>query len=244
MASSPQGLNSVAIKLDFLRCEHPDLAEPFHRTVILLLQRLGAEFYRSMPFPQLPNPSPVDDLLPNGKVVGSIHFTHPLLQSIRTDQEVIRDFQALYLMTVLKREITIGSVGVTEAVEGYRECIQELAVGRIKFAKALIPYTWPCVAFVDETFGVVVNERTLDQCSMRHLFWCTYFGPSYVKMHGLDFFKNAPVWKVDEFEGGVFLIVTEKYLDFTVNEPKECLKYMRQRFTNMQANRFKIDSSF
>lgn len=244
MKSPTNALLSVAAELVLFRCEHPGLVPPFHRTVLLLFQSLGAEFYQCMPFPQKINPTPVNELTKDGDLLGFIDFTHPLLQTVRTEPDVVSGFQGNYRMTVLRNQISIGSLPIPETVSDFASCIQELTKGRIAFAKLLIPHTLPRLAFVDQTWGTVLSERQLEDCILRHLFWCTYFGPAYVEKYGIDFFKNAPVWKVEEFAGGVFVTVTERFIDFALNEPKESLAYMRQRFSSMRANRFKISARF
>jgi hypothetical protein len=235
---------SVAIQATFLRCEHAEIVDPFNRTIILLLQKLGVEFYQCAPFPPPMFPSPTDELKPDDSLIGWINLSHPLLRTMRTDPDIQEGFQGNYSSGILDRSFSLGSTGIGESISDFKDCVQEIAFGRIEFAKLLIPHTMPRLVYIDETWGTIGTDKKLDECSLRHLFWGTYFGPPYVEKHGMDFFRNAPVWKVEEFAGGVFLIVTEKYLDFISIEPKECLKYMRQRFKGMRANRFKIDSNF
>ncbi|MEZ6132433.1 MAG: hypothetical protein R3C59_27530 [Planctomycetaceae bacterium] len=76
------------------------------------------------------------------------------------------------------------------------------------------------------------------------MYWTTYFGPRFVEVHGRDFVLKTPARKTKELEGGVLVIVTEKFLDFATTEPKESLKYLRRNFKGMRANRFRIHAAF
>ena len=55
---------------------------------------------------------------------------------------------------------------------------------------------------------------------------------------------NIPAWCVEELDRGVLVTVTETFLDFAVHEPKETVKYLKQKFKNICPNRSKSIRTF
>ena len=108
----------------------------------------------------------------------------------------------------------------------------------------LLPKVKPQFAYADDVWGTNISKSQVEKGHTPRLYWTTYFGPRFVEVHGRDFLMNTPAWKTEELEGGVLVTATEKFLDFATAEPRECLKYLRQHFKGMRANRFKIHTAF
>ncbi len=216
----------------------------FHRNMVQFLREIGARFFKTAPFPPPEEKDPESSIKRNGRLIGSIVCTHPLLGTAIKSDAVKDGFLALYGNGICDKSFRISAEGLRDDGEGFETNIQHLATGRVEFLKLIVSKMGVQLAFVDDVWGTKFTDKSLAEARCRHLFWTTYFGPSYVEKYGRDFLLNTPAFKTEELEGGVLITVTEKFLDFALNEPKETLKYLRQEFKGMRANRFKIHEAF
>ncbi|WP_372724159.1 hypothetical protein [Novipirellula sp.] len=228
----------------FFSCDFEGGVNFFHHKMIQFLYELGAEFYKSAPFPPPIMLDPESKIKPDGRLIGSIRSTHPLLNTAIESDEVKKGFLALYGDGICDKSFRISASGWRDDREGFETIIQQLATGRVEFLKLIVSKMGVKIAFVDDVWGTKFTDKSLDEVKCRHLFWTTYFGPRYVEKYGREFLLNTPAFKTEELEGGVLITVTEKFLDFALNDPNETLKYLRQEFKGMRANRFKIHEAF
>ncbi len=233
-----------AIKAAFYHCSVEAGRETYHHTMLQFLRQQNAKFYHSAPYPPPEIESPESRIEPDGRLIGSIHFTHPLLDTYNKNADVQRGFLTRYGDGVCSNSFRISSLGWRDDSEGFEANIQQLATGRVEFLKLVVREIGVEFACVDDIWGTNVTDKALNDVSCRHLYWTTYFGHRYIETHGLEFLLNTPGWKTEELEGGVLVTVTENYLDFALNDQKETLKYLRQKFKGIRVNRFKIHEAF
>jgi hypothetical protein len=231
---------------NFISCERAASGDQFHRSMIALLMQLGVRFHKIAPYPAPIDPHPEEQLEPDGSLIGSINASFHLLAPADPSWNTDGCFEGQYgNVGAPKQSFRMRSLSLRDDFREFRLALQDLANGRREFLKLLIPYVKPRLAYADDTWGGGgVKEQQVQAADLRRLFWVTYFGPHYVENYGKEFFMNTPAWSVEELDGGVFITVTETFLDFAENEPKETLKYLKQKFKDIRANRFKIHSAF
>lgn len=228
----------------FIDCTSECGQSEFHRWMITLLIERGAVFYQNAPYPPPLNDDPYFPIKENGDLYVTIDFSHHLLNADSEEATVRRGFLASYGNAAIRKSFYIDSLGWRDETENFGRNIQQLAEGRVAFMRFLIPEVKPQLAYADDVWGTNISKSQVENGRTPRLYWTTYFGPRFVEVHGRDFLMNTPAWKTEELEGGVLVTVTEKFLDFVTSEPKECLKYLRQNFKGMRANRFKIHAAF
>lgn len=230
----------------FIRCESVDPGARLHHSTITLLKQLGVVFYAIGPYPAPIDPNPEQQLEANGKLIGSISTSFHLLEPKDPQWNKDGHFEGRYgNVGGLERSFKIGSRSLREDFPNYHLALQDMANGRRLFLKLVIPHVKPQLAYADDTWGGGdVKDQHVQAADLRKLFWVTYFGAHYVEHHGKEFFMNIPAWSVEELDGGIVVTVTETFLDFAENEPKETLKYLKQKFKNIRPNRFKIHPAF
>ena len=230
----------------FADCQATESGGRFHQSTIALLKRLGVVFYKTAPYPSPVDQNPEQKLEPDGELIKIILASHPLLEPTNSSWKDGRDFRASYGTTGgLSGWFKMGSQPLRDDFPDFSAALQDMANGRREFLKLVIPHVKPRLAYADDTWGGGdVKDRQVEAADLRKLFWVTYFSPHYVAHHGMEFLMNIPAWRVEELDGGVLVTVTEKFLDFAVNEPKETLKYLKQKFKNIRPNRFKIHPAF
>lgn len=221
-------------------CEQSD----FHRTLITLLLECEAVFFQNAPFPPSLSSDPMAFVEDNGDIYGAINFSHQLLNSDSQDTSIQRGFLGRYSNAAFRNSFSVDAFGWRDDSPGFAENIQRLAEGRVAFMCYLLPKVKPQFAYADDVWGTYITNSQIEKGHTSRLYWTTYFGPRFVEVHGRDFLLNIPAWKIEELEGGVLVTVTEKFLDFATAEPKDALKYLRQNFKGMRANRFKIHAAF
>lgn len=227
-----------------LRCQLPAVpVKAFHLASLRLLQHLSCVFLEATPYPPTVHPNPESEVTPEGRVEAWIDFSAPLLAAPNASMEA-EAFLGQYWDTFDERSILVRSGYFKTDTPNYEASDNALAAGRHEFLRFLLPHYLPELAVVDSIWDHGIKERHLENCELRRLFWTTYFGKKYVEKHGRQFFLDTPAWKVEEIADGILITVTEKYLDFSRNEPKETLKHLRQKFKGIRPNRYKEDPNF
>jgi hypothetical protein len=227
----------------FFNCEATETEQRFHQSAIATLKRLGAVFRKTGPYPSSVEPNPEQKLKTNGQLISFIVVSHYLLEP--RNLSWIADFQSMYRSTAEPQSFQVSTPPLRrDFPDDYDAALQDIANGHREFLKAVIPQVKPRLALADYVWNYGIKSQHIAAGDLRRLFWVTYFGPHYVEHHGKEFFMNTPAWNVEELDGGILVIVTKKFLDFAENEPTETLKYLKQKFKNIRANRFKIHSSF
>lgn len=235
---------STGISIYAYWCSQPAVAaEHFHLASIRLLQELGCTFLEVAPHPAPPHPNPECEISPEGRLLGSLEFLHRILAAPEDcDEEAA--FVGRYRSLFDKHSFVVWSGFLKTDMPSFELLENSLTFGRHELLSFLLPYYLPRLAFVDSIWDDGIKERHLENCELRRLFWTTYFGKKYVEKHGRQFFLDTPAWKVEEIADGILITVTEKYLDFSRNEPKETLKHLRQKFKGIRPNRYKEDPNF
>lgn len=214
----------------------------FHRAV-KLLQRLNFTFLKSGPYPQAPDPNPVEEFDEFGEPIGSIDCQHPILEPENpiwheAGWESGGDFAGSFGDGILHDSFYIASCSpMSERFPDFQEALQDRAERFLRLFQFLHPHVKPRFGYIDDTYGIDLTDKEVNNAALKRLYWVTWFGPQYLDKHGKDFFLNAPVYQAKEFEGGVLVRVTERWLDFAKIQPKEALAYLRQKFPRMRANR-------
>lgn len=229
----------------FVHCTSLEQGSSFNRDAIELLKRVDVIFLKRSPLPSELELDPVADLEPDGRLIGSIPLTHSLLKPLNPSSNMEREFLGKYAVRGLDNSFCISSfASMRDDAPDFEAALQDRAEGRLRFFKMLIPHVKPKMGFVDDVWGSVIKDKQAEAAELKKLFWVTYFGPHYVERHGREFFLNAPAWKVEELDGGVLLRTAETFLEFTKAEPKELIKYLRQKFKGITPNRFNIHPAF
>jgi hypothetical protein len=217
----------------------------FHRHMIERLESMGAVFYEVAPFPPPIDKNPRSRIKDDGTFAGSIHFTHSIIDTRSSDGRIKSGFLGAYRLIGFNSSFGISSIGFnSDFVPEYEFELQQLADGRVAFLKELLIPLNPNFAYVDASFGIPITDTRLERLELRHLFWVNYFGKQFIEKYGRDFFLNTPAWRVEEIGEGILIKVTQQFLTFANEAPKDTLKYMQQKFTGMRANRFIIPKSF
>ena len=240
-----QGIVVRGVSCYFVHCQAMEGGARFHHSTLALLKKLGVLFYQTAPYPSPIEPNPEQKLEPDGQLVKIILASHPLLEPGNPKWNKGAYFQSKYCSGGdLDESFEMDSRSLREDFPDYEVALQNMADGRREFLKLVTPYVKPRLAFADHVWDPGVKDRQVEAADLRKLFWVTYFSPHYVAHHGMDFFMNIPAWRVEKLDGGVLVTVTETFLDFAVNEPKDTLKYLKQKFKNIRPNRFKIHPAF
>ena len=232
------------IECAFFQCLDGVGQEGFHAEMIQFLLANGATFYKAAPFPPPVEENPNSNLKPEGRLNVSIAMSHAVLHAEDPTKESQAGFLARYGNKAVRNSFRVSCTGWRDDADQFEKNIQQLAVSRVAFMKFLIPEVKPKFAYADDVWVSNITDSHLRKSHTPRLYWTTYFGPRFVEMHGHDFLMNTPAWKTEELEGGVLVTVTEKFLDFATAEPKDSLKYLRQKFKAMRANRFRIHEAF
>lgn len=228
----------------FFKCQATEAGTRFHHSTLAILRQLGVEFFKTAPYPAPVEPNPEQELEPDGRLITFILASHRLLESTNPNGNKQGDFVCRYRTALESESFEISTPPLRANFPDYETALQNMADGRREFLKLVIPYVKPRLAFADHVWDPGVKDRQVEAADLRKLFWATYFSPHYVEHHGMEFFMNIPAWRVEELDGGVLVTVTETFLDFAVNEPKEAVKYLKQKFKNIRPNRFKIHPAF
>ena len=229
----------------FFNCQATETKSRFHHSTLALLKSLGVEFFKTGPYPSPVDPHPEGELESDGRLIAFIIASHALLEPKNASWKSQGLFRSDYSTGIESESFQISTAPIPANIpDDYNAALQEMALGRREFLRFIIPHVKPRLAFADYVWLSGVQDRHIAAADLRRLFWVTYFGPNYVEHHGIDFFRNIPAWSVEELDGGVLVTVTETFLDFAENEPKQTLKYLKQKFKNIRPNRFKIDPAF
>jgi len=231
----------------FAHCLVPIGGTEFISSLIRLLQRHDEiVFLKMAPTPQEVEENPVDKVDEYGNLIVSIPFDHPFLLPGNPDWNKRLEFLgSLFGGGGLDNSFEISCFSsMREDMFDFEYAVQDRAEGRVRLFKYLVPHVKPRVGYIDDTWGSVVKDKQIEAAELKKLFWVTYFGPNYVERYGIEFLINAPAWSVEELDGGVLLRTTETFLEFTKEEPKQLIQYLRQKFKGITANRFKIHPAF
>jgi hypothetical protein len=153
-----------------------------------------------------------------------------------TDWNADEEYFSRYADGILLRSFVIRSGNVNHLHPHYLEVVFKRALQRLEFFRYLAPMVSPRFGYIDYVWGSVVKEKQLAELTVRKLFWSNYFSEPFAEKYGREFFAQIPAWKVEEFLGGYLITVTESFMDFRINEPKETIKYLRQKFKGISAN--------
>ena len=242
----PHGRQVVirGVGCSFYGCRAIDQGPQFNRSMIAILKGMGVVFYKAAPYPPPVEPDPERELEPDGQIVGfSIDASHPVIEPTNPSWNAEGKFFGGYSST-RPGWFEMGKGHLREDFPDYEEALQDMASGRREFLKLLIPLVKPDLAQADDVWDDGITPEKIAAVNLRKLYWVTYFGPHFVEHHGRDFFLNIPAWSVEELEDGFLVTVTQTFLEFAENEPKQTLKYLKQKFKNIRPNRFRIHPAF
>lgn len=202
------------------------------------LQQLGIVFYKDDDYPASIVGDPAQQIIDDDSTIIMFAISHACFSSSERGAAEIHKRPPWYMNGKLPRSFRISSTNLRNRPEN-ADVIQELALGHAAFLRMAIPEFKPTLALVDQCcLSGGLKAPVIEARKLSRLYWMTYFGPEYVAAHGLDFWMNIPAWRTEEYDGGVLVTVTERYLDFATKEPVESLAYLRHTFPQIIANRF------
>jgi len=240
-------VNVFNLKCLFVHCLNLKGDAKFNLALIRFIKGLdGAVFFKMAPEPKDVDFDPEEKIDEFGNLWIPIPFDHPFLQVANPSWKGNVEFLgSLCGGGGLEDSFEISCFSsMREDMIDFESAVQARAEGRVRLFKFLVPLVKPHLGYIDDVWGSTVKDKQVEAAELKKVFWVTYFGPNYVERYGKEFFLNAPAWSVEELDGGVLLRTTETFLEFTKEEPKELIQYLRQKFKGITANRFKIHPAF
>lgn len=172
------------------------------------------------------DPAPESRIEEDGSL--DLTYSHPLLEREVMEFAELRNFPptAQFHFVADARLVSLTQGGVANEVEN----LNALAKGQLNLALLLWSQLRPQYGWIDESGDNVPNEKDIPQARLSKIFWANCFGPACVKRFGRSLFMDAPGWKKQELEdGSVLYVVTERYLDWWREHPKDVSDYFKGR---------------
>ena len=83
----------------------------------------------------------------------------------------------------------------------------------VAFAQPVIERLGPTYAIVTEGYPKATYGREILSATLKHIHWCNYYGPTYLKKYGEDVFLNAPGWHSERLGEGIWYQTAERFDD-------------------------------